>query len=978
MITKALRILIVGEYKTGTTALFYKIRPCMPPGTLFLFEPKDPLGDIEKVSPDQAVLTKILFSPGNLDVLGEVFKRHNKHIFIVRDPRDAIISQVLWSSPELHYQDKDKIYKIYHLLKGLEQGDQNMSVSALCKEIFIGNRKTKVIKDAVISVVKAKNPFIYRYEDMVSGEDAALNQYLGMEVAADPEDAKLVRRVSRTKTFGNWRHWFRASDIACFKEGMQDFLRFFSYDAEDWELVHPQRILPEHGSGYFLKLIDGKRKEKGLPLLCREELDSECQGTLKISEGIAHAEGEICGNLDREMTSLNKAKEESSLFLNPKPGSVVSRDNATPKGRMEKVKVIIHFGMDKTGSSSIQQSLYRKPFDARFYYLDLGYSNSKDAVVSLFGSLERVGRLKKKGATSFEQAMMKAGFGRRLDEQMALAKGKVAILSAKEISTFNQYELASLRAGLLARGASPFVAMGYIRPIKSFAESHFQEALKLNFRGAKWSEISRFFPRYRHRFEPFDKIFGRDNVQLLKFDPSLFPKGDVVLDFCSRIGMTFPPERSVRMNEGLSLDAVRFLYVHNMFKTGDGSEPRMDREQMLLQKSLYDLKGSKFYLHSRIVRPILEERKEDIAWMNARLGVSLQEDLTRDDEGAVTCEEDFLRFSPASLDWLRKQLGTDYLGALKTLDDIARAVGLLRQKLVREVPPLNQEKKKSSMGLASDKGRGDVVHIPSRRIIFTHVPRTAGTLIRMMLYFNVKKKFPQMVKHVFIPGYEGVLCERTVKDIELKDMFVIADHSRFPEAQDVLLGRDVFSFTFLRDPVDMLVSHFYRFLKGKPFPRSGVIYDDINKLSNDDFKLLCEAYGNVTISFFCGKVEKGLPVVLRYQSALMNLKRYDFVGTQENLEQDIKIVFDRIGFDVPTLREVNLLLKKDQHFRNLGYDERFADHALTALLIDKAEKIGLSEQRIEIAKKILELPISLYQMAREGRLHATGNGSLRK
>ncbi|GEM_PF-718760 len=281
------RILIIGEPKTGTSALFYKIKPCMPSGTLFLFEPKDPLEALEMVPPDQAVLTKIHINHFTDSVLQEIFKRYNKLVCIVRDSRDTIIFQALWRS-QVFYQDVSRIYTLYRLLKMLESGSQDVGIAALYREIFSEKHDVKNAKEKIISVVKANNPFLYKYEDMICGNDATLKQYLGMDVPAEPEDHVTIRSVVRTKTSGNWRHWFRPCDAVYFKEGMQDFLRFFGYDADDWEISQAQHINPEHCSGYFLKLIDQNRQDKGLSRISREELEQE-------SKGLSGPKAIICG-----------------------------------------------------------------------------------------------------------------------------------------------------------------------------------------------------------------------------------------------------------------------------------------------------------------------------------------------------------------------------------------------------------------------------------------------------------------------------------------------------------------------------------------------------------------------------------------------------------------------------------------------------------------------------------------------------------
>ena len=51
---------------------------------------------------------------------------------------------------------------------------------------------------------------------------------------------------------------------------------------------------------------------------------------------------------------------------------------------MRKKEIIIHIGMHKTGSSSIQQTLHKYMNDKRFTYVDLGHANHSRQISSLF------------------------------------------------------------------------------------------------------------------------------------------------------------------------------------------------------------------------------------------------------------------------------------------------------------------------------------------------------------------------------------------------------------------------------------------------------------------------------------------------------------------------------------------------------------------------------------------------------------------
>ena len=67
------------------------------------------------------------------------------------------------------------------------------------------------------------------------------------------------------------------------------------------------------------------------------------------------------------------------------------------------------------------------------------------------------------------------------------------------------------------------------------------------------------------------------------------------------------------------------------------------------------LKGDKFRISSQLTKPIIEKNKEDVSWMESRLGISLDEPQKAD--GAITCLDDFETFDSESLVWLEEECG---------------------------------------------------------------------------------------------------------------------------------------------------------------------------------------------------------------------------------------------------------------------------------------------------------------------------------
>src|SRR5690348_3976598 len=87
-----MRTVVFGLGKTGTTALFFKLKQAMPADTRALFEPRSFSADL---APARDVLAKVLLGY-NRDVDTSAFLSFDRKVFLVRDPRDTLVSRVLY------------------------------------------------------------------------------------------------------------------------------------------------------------------------------------------------------------------------------------------------------------------------------------------------------------------------------------------------------------------------------------------------------------------------------------------------------------------------------------------------------------------------------------------------------------------------------------------------------------------------------------------------------------------------------------------------------------------------------------------------------------------------------------------------------------------------------------------------------------------------------------------------------------------
>jgi hypothetical protein len=153
------------------------------------------------------------------------------------------------------------------------------------------------------------------------------------------------------------------------------------------------------------------------------------------------------------------------------------------------------------------------------------------------------------------------------------------------------------------------------------------------------------------------------------------------------VGVDFPADRVIRVNESISREAVALLYTFR--KLGGGTQAPSRARVRRQVSALKEVGATKFRFSPDLLRPVLDEHRADIEWMEARLGDSLDEELGEHEPGDVRDEWDLLRPDPTVVAQLRALLGDKAPAALKgeTPEEVALLVGALLREHAREQRP---------------------------------------------------------------------------------------------------------------------------------------------------------------------------------------------------------------------------------------------------------------------------------------------------
>ncbi len=342
---------------------------------------------------------------------------------------------------------------------------------------------------------------------------------------------------------------------------------------------------------------------------------------------------------------------------------------------------ILHIGMPKTGSTSIQDFLFSQLSDSGFHYGHFGIQNGSLGLKLLFGGSDFPGMNNlsiKRKIVQEDNPRIRETYRRQLEHHVrfAVEKEAVLVLSAESLWNFDRSSWSRVRDFLVDRSFDIRV-LGYIRARKSWMESRFQEKLKERAN----NEFEQMMYRkdalqYRERIEALDDLFGREQVGIRLLDPASLVRGCVVQDFCQYAGIHCPEDLSVRKNQAMRLPAIRLLYAYCRFYDSlprrEGRPVRNYRFHNRLKK----LGGPPLRFHSELVAPLLAQHEAERSWIEQRLGVPFERDLRRDDAGpCIRREADLFDFDPEALDWLAEQTASRPVKPLRG-ESAARAVAV--------------------------------------------------------------------------------------------------------------------------------------------------------------------------------------------------------------------------------------------------------------------------------------------------------------
>jgi len=221
-------------------------------------------------------------------------------------------------------------------------------------------------------------------------------------------------------------------------------------------------------------------------------------------------------------------------------------------------KAILHIGLHKTGSSSIQASLQGYK-DGGCFYADLGWPNHSIPLYTAFSQNAYQYHIwTKQGASPERIQGIKQEALRQLEQQLSSPNHNTIIFSGEDLSHLSQADTYSLVTFLRQR-CQRIIAIAYVRDPLDYAASAFQQLVKGGCRQIPHS----IGQQIQARVGIWQQALGTENVEIRLFDRNILLNGCVVQDFCDLADLDLAKITLKRRNESLSGAAIKILFHLN-------------------------------------------------------------------------------------------------------------------------------------------------------------------------------------------------------------------------------------------------------------------------------------------------------------------------------------------------------------------------------------------------------------------------------
>ena len=262
-----MNVLIYGLPKSGTTFAFASVCEALPNNARNFERPTFVTQD----DLNRGLTAKMVYDKaGNLDYMNGIASRCDKIIQIIRDPRDRLVSSILYAPYNLVTgPNKQSILGLPGLIRKKEEDPDSVSCAELVaalggKDYYIPTmgKELDLIAGDEWGAKRGKPVLTVSYEGLMDGiAFDSISDFLGVKVKPTVKTSGALSRVSRSKRTGDWKNWLTINDVRDFNPIACTNIAHFRY-LPNWMLPARQVIEPQFGSEFAQAQIDRRLKQE--------------------------------------------------------------------------------------------------------------------------------------------------------------------------------------------------------------------------------------------------------------------------------------------------------------------------------------------------------------------------------------------------------------------------------------------------------------------------------------------------------------------------------------------------------------------------------------------------------------------------------------------------------------------------------------------------------------------------------------------
>lgn len=284
-------------------------------------------------------------------------------------------------------------------------------------------------------------------------------------------------------------------------------------------------------------------------------------------------------------------------------------------------EVVLHIGMHKTGTSSIQASLSSFD-DGSSVYANFSVANHSIPITTIFSrNAHKYHIWKNQGISPVDLSAIKNQYRQILDKHSSDNSRDRLIISGEDIGLLKYDEKRALIDYFTSRNLVIKVIC-FTRDPQSLAASSIQQHIR-----GGMSRLTKMNPDYKFRIAAFLDALPKEHIIVRDYGSAVSESGDIVKYMSSLMGIDIPVNGSNSENISLSLSATRLLFRFNRLPISTSGNPARTQAKYLFIDALSRLyptlrEGSR--IDSSITSGLVKFTSEDSSFLKSEFGLSYE------------------------------------------------------------------------------------------------------------------------------------------------------------------------------------------------------------------------------------------------------------------------------------------------------------------------------------------------------------------